>query len=76
LKASELEIGQVARITDIEPGYISKKLLEMGCIPGTRVELEFKSPGGDPIALNIDGYVLGLRVAEAEFIHVEPVPVG
>ena len=48
----------------------------MGCIPGTRIELEFRSPGGDPIALNIDGYVLGLRVSEAEFIHVEPELVG
>jgi ferrous iron transport protein A len=76
VNATELQIGQSARITEIADGYISKKLMEMGCIPGTRIELEFRSPGGDPIALNIDGYVLGLRVSEAEFIHVEPELVG
>jgi len=43
----------------------------MGCIPGTPLKLEFRSPGGDPLAFNIDGYVLGLRISEAENIIVE-----
>ena len=72
MRATELQIGQSARIIEIEEGHVSKKLLEMGCIPGTRVELEFRSPAGDPIAHNVDGYVLGLRLAEANLIKVEP----
>lgn len=47
--------------------------MEMGCIPGTRISVEFFAPGGDPIAFNIDGYVLGLRKSEAALIEIETV---
>jgi ferrous iron transport protein A len=75
LKAHELQTGQSARIKSIAESSISKKLMEMGCIPGTPIELEFRSPGGDPIAFKIDGYVLGLRVSEASSIDVEADPI-
>lgn len=71
LKASELRQGQSGRITAVQEGYLSNKLMEMGCIPGTRIFVEFFAPGGDPVALNIDGYVLGLRRSEAVLIEVE-----
>lgn len=45
----------------------------MGCVPGTVISLEFSSPLGDPLAFNIDGYVLGLRKEEAAIIEVEPL---
>lgn len=45
--------------------------MEMGCIPGTPIMLEFKAPGGDPMAFNVDGYLLGLRISEATYIEVE-----
>lgn len=72
LNASELHIGQNARITRLNDSAITHKLFEMGCVPGTKISLEFKSPAGDPIALDIDGYILGLRLSEAEIIQVEP----
>ena len=71
-RLSELKPGQEGVIKEFNSDEISLKLMEMGCIPGTRVALEFRSPGGDPIALNIEGYVLGLRLSEAGLIQVEP----
>jgi ferrous iron transport protein A len=70
LRADQLNKGQKAIIISITESPISNKLLEMGCVPGTRISLEFFAPGKDPIAFNIDGYVLGLRRSEAAQIEV------
>jgi ferrous iron transport protein A len=70
LKATALQPGEKALIAGIEDGAISNKLMEMGCIPGTPISVEFRAPGGDPIAFNIDGYILGLRKSEANYIIV------
>jgi ferrous iron transport protein A len=71
LKATELLKGQKATISSITQGSLSTKLMEMGCIPGTPIMLEFKAPGGDPMAFNVDGYLLGLRISEATYIEVD-----
>jgi ferrous iron transport protein A len=43
----------------------------MGCVPGTLIKLEFTAPSGDPIAFNVEGYLLGLRRSEAQLLVVE-----
>jgi ferrous iron transport protein A len=43
----------------------------MGCIGGTEITKLFKAPGGDPIAFQIDTYVLSLRIDEAKTIIVK-----
>lgn len=42
----------------------------MGIYAGKTVEVLFKAPFGDPIAVNIDGYVLSMRLDEARLIEV------
>ena len=71
MNATKLIPGAKATITQIAESTVSIKLLEMGCVPGTPIYIEFKAPGGDPIAFNIDGYLLGLRISEAVNIEVE-----
>lgn len=66
-----MPIGEKAMIKEITESVISNRLMEMGCIPGTPIHIEFIAPGGNPIAFNIDGYILGLRKEEAAFIVVE-----
>ena len=43
----------------------------MGCIGGTEITKLFVAPFGDPIAFQIDTYVLSLRVDEAKTIIVK-----
>ena len=50
---------------------LSLKLLDMGCLPGTSVEMKFAAPLGDPICIKIDGYSLSLRKSEAATIALE-----
>ena len=65
--------GEKAVIDSFTDPELSLKLLEMGCTPGEEVCLEKVAPFGDPIAINISGYVLSLRKAEAETILIHRI---
>lgn len=67
---ASLPLGEKAIIDSFTDAELSLKLLEMGCTPGEEVELEKVAPLGDPIAINISGYVLSLRKAEATTILI------
>jgi ferrous iron transport protein A len=72
-KLSELEIGQKAIIRRFEDDEIFLKLMEMGFLPGENVIIEQVAPMGDPIAIQIAGYQVSLRLNEASKILVEPI---
>lgn len=69
-KLSQLKPGQKAIIDHFNDQEIHLKLMEMGCLPGEEITIEQKAPLGDPVSVNISGYVLSLRIAEADQIIV------
>ncbi len=50
---------------------IRQRMMEMGLIPGTVVEVERLAPLGDPLEIRIQDYHLSLRKEEAEIILVD-----
>jgi ferrous iron transport protein A len=70
-KLSELEPGQEGIIMKFNNNELLLKLMEMGCLPGERIVLEQIAPLGDPISVSISGYLLSLRLNEAENIYVD-----
>jgi Fe2+ transport system protein FeoA len=44
--------------------------MEMGLVVGKKLKVLFKAPFGDPIAIDLGGYVLSLRLDEAKLINV------
>lgn len=64
------EAGRIARI-DAEPG-ITRRLMELGLVPGTEIEMVRTAPLGDPLEVAVRGLHLSLRRAEAALIHVAP----
>jgi Fe2+ transport system protein FeoA len=69
---SEIPKGQVVQITRIGgEGSFRRRLLELGLVPGTRVELVRVAPLGDPIELLVRGASLSIRKAEASAIEVQ-----
>ncbi len=72
---ASLAPGEKAIIVSFSDAELSLKLLEMGCTPGEEVELEKVAPFGDPIAINISGYVLSLRRAEAATVRIRKTVV-
>lgn len=70
----DLEIGNSGVITTVGgEGALRQHFLDMGVIPGAEVTLIKYAPMGDPMELEIHGYTLTLRLADAEKIIVEPV---
>jgi ferrous iron transport protein A len=72
-RLSDLGPGQVGVIRAFEEDEIFLKLMEMGFIPGERVRVEQIAPLGDPIAIQVAGYAISLRLNEASKIMVELV---
>jgi Fe2+ transport system protein FeoA len=52
-------------------GSIRRRLLDMGLVTGSEVEIERVAPLGDPVEVRIKGYHLSLRKEDAASIQVE-----
>ena len=50
---------------------ITRRLMEMGVVPGVSVRMIKAAPFGDPIEINVRGYSLALRRNEAESVVLE-----
>ena len=69
---TSLEVGQRAVVTEIKvPAEHRGRILEMGLLVGTPIELVRFAPLGDPVEIKVRGYNLSLRKHEAEQILVK-----
>ena len=70
----ELQIGKSAVIKTVGgEGALRQHFLDMGMIPGAEVTVVKLAPMGDPMELQIHGYELTLRLAEADQIEIDPI---
>lgn len=70
----ELEIGKSAVIKTVGgEGALRQHFLDMGVIPGAEVTVIKFAPMGDPMELQIHGYELTLRLADADQITIEQI---
>ena len=64
-------VGSFARVTAVNGNSrITRRLMEMGVIPGVSVEVIKTAPFGDPIEIRVRGYSLAMRKNEADSIEV------
>jgi ferrous iron transport protein A len=70
---TSLAAGVGATVAQINvPPASRARLMEMGLLVGTKVELVRFAPLGDPVEIKVRGYNLTLRKSEAEQILVNP----
>jgi Fe2+ transport system protein FeoA len=68
---AELELGGSGVIDGVTGrDAMAIRLLEMGLVPGTPVKLLKRAPMGDPLQLQVRGYHLSLRAAEAARVQL------
>jgi len=71
---SNMPNGTFALVTEVAAeGLTRRRLLDLGLVPGTRVEVVRRSPVGDPIAFNIRGAIIALRKEVAGQVLVNPL---
>ncbi len=65
--------GMTVRIDEVEESPLKQRLMTMGLIPGTKVEILNSAPMGDPIAIRIRSYNLAMRKDDAANIQVTAI---
>lgn len=66
-----LSVGEKALVTSFETNQIPLKLIEMGCVEGSEVQLVQVAPLQDPLYICINGTYLAVRKEVAKYINVE-----
>jgi len=68
---SELQLGQKAVLKAIEaPTPLAHRLMALGLVPGTEMEVVRTAVFGDPIEVRVRGFRLALRKRDAQFLKV------
>ena len=68
---ADLEKGETRTVVSVhgEDG-VTRRLMEMGVVPGGTVRMVKSAPFGDPLEINVRGYSLALRKREAESVEL------
>ena len=67
----QLAAGERGVISDLDcDPSIARRLMELGLVPGTDIEMIRRAPLGDPLEVRVRGVHLSLRRTEARHIHV------
>lgn len=65
-------VGETLRVVKLHgEGAIKRRIMDMGITKGVDVLIRKVAPLGDPIEINVRGYELSIRKADAEMIEVE-----
>lgn len=68
----EVPIGSTVKVIKIHgEGAVRRRIMDMGLTKGVDVTVRKVAPLGDPIQLNVRGYELSIRKADAEMVEVE-----
>ncbi len=71
MKVADLEIGEGGTVSRVlGKGAVSKRLMELGIVPGAKIRLIKMAPFGDPIEIRVRGFNLAIRKSEAEAIEI------
>lgn len=74
MKLNTIKSGQKAKITKLNTsGKLLHKLLDMGFVNGTHIEVIREAPLFDPMELKIHNYLISLRKSEAGLIEVTTI---
>ncbi len=67
----DVKIGQSARVVKLNgEGAVRRRIMDMGITKNVEIFVRKAAPLGDPIEINVRGYELSLRKADAEMIEV------
>ncbi|HMU42790.1 MAG TPA: metal-dependent transcriptional regulator [Ignavibacteriaceae bacterium] len=70
---SSLKIGEEGTILGIAKalrGQQRRRLMDLGIVPGTKIEAELESFSGDPVAYNVRGTTVALRKQQTDKIYL------
>lgn len=68
----EIKVGETVTVVKLHgQGAVKRRIMDMGITRGTEIHVRKVAPLGDPVEVNVRGYELSLRKADADMIEVE-----
>lgn len=68
----EAKVGETLKVVKLHgEGAVKRRIMDMGLTKGVEVYIRKVAPLGDPVEINVRGYELSLRKADAEMVEVE-----
>ena len=68
----EARVGETVRVVKLHgEGAVKRRIMDMGITRGVSLFIRKVAPLGDPVEINVRGYELSIRKADAEMIEVE-----
>ena len=67
----DVKVGETATVVKLHgEGATKRRIMDMGITKGVEIHVRKVAPRGDPMELNVRGYELSVRKADAEKIEV------
>lgn len=74
MKLSNLKPRERAKVVSVGgKGATRRRLIDMGITPDAIIFIKKTAPFGDPMEINLRGYSLSIRKAEAEQVEIEKI---
>ena len=68
----DAKVGQVVTVVKLHgEGAVRRRIMDMGLTKNVEIYVRKVAPLGDPFELNVRGYALSLRKADAEMIEIQ-----
>ena len=67
----DVKVGETATVVKLHgEGPVKRRIMDMGITKGVEIFVRKVAPLGDPMELNVRGYEMSVRRADAEMIEV------
>ncbi|MBD9184462.1 MAG: ferrous iron transport protein A [Clostridiales bacterium] len=68
----QAKVGETLKVVKLHgEGAVKRRIMDMGITKGVELTVRKVAPLGDPVEINVRGYELSIRKADAEMIEVE-----
>ncbi len=70
----DAKVGETVKVVKLHgQGAIKRRIMDMGITKGVQIYVRKFAPLGDPMELQVRGYSLSLRKADADMIEIEEI---
>ena len=70
----DAKVGETVKVVKLHgQGAIKRRIMDMGITKGVQIYVRKFAPLGDPMELQVRGYELSLRKADADMIEIEKI---
>ncbi len=68
----DVTVGETVNVVKLRgTGAVKRRIMDMGITRGAQIYVRKVAPLGDPVEVNVRGYELTVRRADAEMVEIE-----